>query len=103
MSRNALFVVAGLLLVGIFGFQMHQVSGLKSELAAVRAEISSPKPAETKAQGSNAAPSAARANTAEGAGLQARLAYLERTVGEFTKLQQMLSDRGMMPPSDEKI
>src|SRR4029453_9987289 len=35
--------------------------------------------------------------------LQARLANIERSVAEFDRIHKILSDRGMMPPSEEKM
>ena len=54
MSRNALLLVGGLLLVAIFGFQASQISTLKRELATVKTEISAPSgEQDTKNSGTN--------------------------------------------------
>jgi len=114
MSRNALLLVGGILLVAIFGFQASQISTLKRELAAVKTEISAPsgeqgtknagtnQSASSKATGAGAA-ATPRAISQDGAGLQARLTSLERSVAEFDRIHKILSDRGMMPPTEEKM
>jgi hypothetical protein len=104
-----MWLIGGLLLVALFGFQASQVSSLKREIAALKAEISAPADDEKVAvPGTNQAKSgsgviAPRPFSQDGAGLQARLASLERSVAEFDRLHKILSDRGMMPPSEEKI
>src|SRR5688500_3514222 len=107
MSRNAIWLIAGLLLVAFFGFQASQISSLKRELVAVKSELSAPaaeKNANAKSADTNqakvaAAAQAARPVSSDGAGLQARLANLERSVAEFDRIHKILSDRGMMPPT----
>lgn len=112
MSRNALLLVGGLLLVAIFGFQASQISTLKRELASVKTEISaSPGEPKTKSSDTNQSASSKASGAAaahrpisqDGAGLQARLANLERSVAEFDRIHKVLSDRGMMPPTEEKM
>ena len=114
MSRNAFWILGGLVLVTAFGVQFNQIRKLKSEVAAVRAELGGTPPAGDSAQTDRPAlipnVSAARAisptsgNTESGsAGIQMRLANLERTVADFTKAADALMDRGMIPPSEEKL
>ena len=40
MSRNAFWIVGGLVVVGVFGIQFSQIKSLRKEVAAVRAELS---------------------------------------------------------------
>jgi hypothetical protein len=112
MSRNAIYLLGGLLVVVVFGFQASQISTLKRELASVKSEISSGPEAEKSMGAKTNQPNAAKAGSGaaaarpaspEGAGLQARLANLERSVGEFNRIHKFLSDRGMTPPTEEKL
>ena len=109
MSRNAIWLIGGLLLLALFGFQASQISSLRRELVAVKSELSAPAEAkkgqdtdtnQAKATGGAATP---RPISQDGAGLQVRLANLERSMAEFDRLHKIMSDRGMMPPSADKI
>ncbi|MGZ8899762.1 MAG: hypothetical protein ACXW3Z_06670, partial [Limisphaerales bacterium] len=42
MSRNAFWILGGLALVTVLGVQFNQIRNLKSEVAAVRAELGGP-------------------------------------------------------------
>ncbi|HEX7861645.1 MAG TPA: HEAT repeat domain-containing protein [Verrucomicrobiae bacterium] len=110
MSRNALLVLGGLILVTAFGVQFRQISKLRNELATVKAELGGGAPvAESSGSRSAVIPTAtaaARSNndgTAVAAGIQSRLAALENSVAEFTKAADMLMDRGMIPPNEQKL
>lgn len=113
MSRNA-FWILGALLVTAFGVQFNQIRNLKSEVAAVRAELGGTAltvdPVQPDRPALVANVSAARADSAKAAstesgtsGIQMRLANLERTVADFTKAADVLMERGMIPPSEEKL
>jgi HEAT repeat protein len=108
MSRNTWWILGGLLVVGVFGVQFSQISKLKREVASMRAELNG-SPAEP-VQGDRPAiiPSAAAVVRPAGgesgvAGIQVRLSNLERVVGEFSTAANVLMDRGMIPPSEEKL
>jgi hypothetical protein len=109
MNRNTWWMLGGLVVLTVFGVQFNQISKLKREVALVRAELNG---TALGAQPSNDGPviipsaSAAIRPAGEGvgvAGIQVRLANLERTVGEFSKAADVLMDRGMIPPSEEKL
>jgi HEAT repeat protein len=107
MSRNALWIVGGLIVVGIFGVQFSQIKSLRKEVASVRAELTGTaaevqvsKDRPTLIPNASAAPRPASDGTS---GFQARLTYLERRVDEFSKGAEVLMDRGMIPPSEEKL
>ncbi|HVK59172.1 MAG TPA: HEAT repeat domain-containing protein [Candidatus Kapabacteria bacterium] len=113
MSRNTWWIIGGLFLVTVFGVQFNQISKLKREVASVRAELTGG--ASTPDAGSDTPviiPTATAASTSTPrptgespgvAGIQVRLANLERSVAEFTKGAEILMDRGMLPPSEEKL
>lgn len=111
MSRNALWMLGGLLVVMVFGVQFSQISKLKRELTAVKAELGTgsgvvPTPSGERPAIIPTATAAARPVSDGGsatAGIQARLAALENTVAEFTKAADILMDRGMIPPNDAKL
>ena len=104
-----MWLIGGLLLVAFYGFQASQISSLKRELVAVKSELSAPakqqdaKGAETNRTKAVSGAATSVAASQEGAGLQARLANLERSMAEFDRLHKILSDRGMMPPTEDKI
>lgn len=111
MSRNALWMLGGLLVVTVFGVQFNQISKLKLELTAVKAELGagSSVAAEASADRPAIIPTATAAarpandGSSATAGIHARLTALEQTVGEFTKAADILMDRGMIPPSEAKL
>ena len=107
MSRNAWWILGGLLLVVAFGYQSHRISNLTKEVAEVRAEISAPPPgAELVFKDGPSTPERSASITPNDQpvhGIQARLANLERGMNELSKVSQILSARGMIPPSEEKI
>lgn len=112
MSRNALWMLGGLVVVTIFGVQFNQINHLKRELSAVKAELGtgSGVVVEADQDGTAIIPAATAAarpasdgNAGVTAGIQARLAALEHTVGEFTKAADLLMERGMIPPNEEKL
>jgi hypothetical protein len=111
MSRNAFWILGGLVLVTVFGVQFNQIRHLKSEVEAVRAELGGPAVTAPEADKDGPAiipnaSAAARPNSANSdgtAGIQMRLASLERAVADFTKAADVLMDRGMIPPSEEKL
>jgi hypothetical protein len=110
MSRNAWWILGGLAVVTLVGVQFNQIKTLKREVAAVRAELSGPAAAVDAGSDKRAIiPSATAAvrpageNGASTAGIQMRIANLERTVAEFTKAAEVLMDRGMIPPNEEKL
>ena len=109
MSRNAWWILGGLAVVTIVGVQFNQIAKLKREVAAVRAELNGPLAAEASDDKPAIIPSATAAvrpggdNSAGTAGIQMRIASLERSVAEFTKAAEVLMDRGMIPPNEEKL
>ena len=111
MSRNALLVLGGLILVTAFGVQFSQISKLRNELASVKAELGvGTAVAEPSSGGKSAviptvtaAARPANDGTAVTAGIQSRLAALENSVAEFTKAADTLMDRGMIPPNEQKL
>jgi hypothetical protein len=109
MSRNALWIVGGLVVVGVFGVQFSQIKSLRKEVAAVRAELSGTAVEdEAEADGDKPAiiPSASASPrpVSDGtSGLQARIAHLERSMEEFHRGAEFLMDRGMIPPSEAKL
>lgn len=109
MSRNAWWILGGLAVVTIVGVQFNQIAKLKREVAAVRTELNGPVAAEASDDKPAIIPSATAAvrsggdNTASTAGIQMRIASLERSVAEFTKAAEVLMDRGMIPPNEEKL
>lgn len=108
MSRNAWWILGGLFLVAVFGVQFNQIKNLKKEVAAVRAELSGPIPkADPGRDGPaiipNVSAAAVRPISDGTAGVQARLVYLERSMADFTKASELLMDRGVLPPSEERL
>src|SRR5688500_15814101 len=108
MSRNAWWILGGLFLVAVFGVQLNQINNLKREVAAVRAELSGPLPAADPGRdGPEVIPhvsAAAIRPLSDGtAGVQARLAYLERNRAEIAKGSEVLMNRGVLPPSEERL
>jgi hypothetical protein len=109
MSRNTWWILGGLAVVTIFGVQFNQTTKLRREVAALRAELNGPAVAEPGGDKPAIIPNATAAvrtagdNAASTAGIQMRIASLERSVAEFTKAAEVLMDRGMIPPNEEKL
>ena len=111
MSRNALLVLGGFILVTAFGVQFSQISKLRNELASVKVELGVGAPVAEPSSGGKsavmptvtAAARPANDGTAVTAGIQSRLAALENSVAEFTKTADTLMDRGMIPPNEQKL
>jgi hypothetical protein len=109
MSRNTWWILGALAVVTIFGVQFNQIKTLRHEVAAVRAELSGSASTEASSDKPAIIPSATVAvrpageNSASTAGIQMRIASLERSVAEFTKAAEVLMDRGMIPPNEEKL
>lgn len=110
MSRNTWWILGALVLVTVFGVQFNQINKLKKEVASVRAELSGGA-AELPVGKDGAAiiPSASAAarpvndGATAVAGIHVRLANLERSMEQFTTAANVLMDRGMIPPSEEKL
>ena len=107
MSRNAWWILGGLLVAVVFAYQGQRISKLTKELVALRAEISAPPPGAEPAfkdgPSLNDRPKSIASQDQPVAGIQVRLANLERSMSELSKVSQVLSARGMIPPSEEKI
>jgi len=98
MNRNAWALFGGLFVV--LAIQYLSFQSVRSELAALRAEVRGAQTSETSAPVS-ARPISTQANPA--IGLQARLTNLERTVTDLVKASETLMERGVVPLNEERI
>lgn len=101
MSRNLWIVMGGLIAVAAVGFQLKSMADLRREVASLRSELRGI-PAETSPADSRA-PRADASQANLSAGLQARLANLERNVASLAKTADTLMERGVIPPSEERV
>lgn len=97
--RSVGWIIGGLIVVGVTAVQYNQVAQFKAELASLRAEL----------RGSQEAVPASGATVSRtvtvdrSAGLQARLASLEQAVANLTKVTDVLVERGVVPPTGERL
>ena len=100
MSRNVWILLGGLTATAVVGFQFKQMADLRREVAGMRAEMGGIVSAPI------ATPAAARAvpqSANFGASLQARLGNLERQVTDLAKISEALMERGLVPPSQDRL
>jgi HEAT repeat protein len=94
------WIIGALAVGGLATAQLVQMSQFRAELSALRAEVqgvASTVPTSVD-QGSKNSPPVDRT-----AGFHARLANLERAVADFSKASEALADRGMVPPTEERL
>ena len=101
MSRTSLGCIAGALVVvvALGAFQLNQMGQLRAELAALRAEVRGTQEREPVVSSD----SPRRVVVDRASGLHARLASLEQTVATLAKSSETLMDRGMVPPTEERL
>lgn len=99
-QRRLGWIVGGVALLGLAAVQYAQMSRFQGELASLRAELRG-----AQEVTSEPATSGGRETVVidRGAGLQARLANLERSVADLTKATEVLVERGMVPPTEERL
>jgi HEAT repeat protein len=101
-QRRIGWIVGALAVLGLAAVQSGQMSRLEGELANLRAEVRGSQEVEA------AAPETRETGPRQviidrGAGLQARLARLELVVENLTKATDVLVERGMVPPTEERL
>ena len=100
MSRTVLGWILGVVcILSLAAVQVKQMAAFRAELAAVRAELrGSQEPGSADTPGTRNSVVLDR-----NAGLHGRLANLERTVADLAKASESLMDRGMVPPSEDRL
>lgn len=88
-------------MVGLAAVQFAQMSRFQGELASLRAELRGAQ--EVDATGAPKPASAGTVVIDRGAGLQARLANVEQAVEDLRKATEVLVERGMVPPTEERL
>ena len=85
--------------MGLGAVQVKQMTAFRAELAELRAELQgSQEPATGEAKSSQKTVVLDR-----NSGLHGRLSSLERAVADLTKASETLMDRGMVPPSEDRL
>jgi hypothetical protein len=101
MSRNTWLAVVGSLFVAVFAVQFSQISKLKKDVTALRAEVSAPPPSDVP---SNSASSTPQSGSEETASLQTRVTQLERSIANFSKGSRVVPmENGPAQLSEEEI
>lgn len=103
MSRSGWLIIVAVAVLGVVGFQFKAISMLRNEVAALRGEIQEGQVEISDPAVNSNERQATRPVVNSTAGLQSRLASLERTVGELSKISEVLSRRGILPPSEERV
>ena len=98
MNRNAWMILGGFAFV--MAFQYLSFRSVSSELAVLRSELRASQTPEPSTAATVPRPISGPANQS---GLQARLANLERAVADLAKASEVLMERGMMPPSEDRL
>ena len=93
-------IIVAVVALGVVGFQFKAMSSLRGEIASLRAEV---RGVQEEAPGENQAPQTVTRVINTGAGLQSRLARLEQQMSELARAAEVLSQRGIIPPSEEKL
>ena len=93
-------IIVAVVALGVVGFQFKAMSSLRGEIASLRAEVRGVQ--EAPPENGDAPRQVTRViNTS--AGLQSRLARLEQQMSEMAKAAEVLSQRGIIPPSEERL
>lgn len=102
MSRNAWWILGGLVLIATFGYQTHRISQLSKEMAVLRSEIAAVPAGAAPAFKDGPAPLKPLSQD-QAVGVEARIVKLEQGMAEIHKASEMLAARGMIPPSPENL
>ena len=100
MSRTVLgWIVGAIVVLGLGAVQVKEMTAFRAELAELRAELQgSQEPTTAEAKGPQKTVVLDR-----NSGLHGRLSSLERAVADLTKASETLMDRGMVPPSEDRL
>jgi HEAT repeat protein len=100
MRRSVLaWLVGGVAVLGLAAVQFNQMQQFRAEIASLRAELRGTQEIVPSSAGTQTPP----ANTDRTAGLHGRLANVERTLADIAKATESLMDRGMVPPTEERL
>jgi hypothetical protein len=101
-QRRLGWILGALAVLGLVAVQYAQMSRFQGELASLRAELrGSQEVAPATTSGSRG--STVVIDRGGGAGLQARISNLERAVENLTRATDVLVERGMVPPTEERL
>jgi hypothetical protein len=101
-QRRLGWILGALAVLGLVAVQYAQMSRFQGELASLRAELrGSQEVAPATTSGSRG--STVVIDRGEGAGLQVRISNLERAVENLTRATDVLVERGMVPPTEERL
>lgn len=100
--KNAGWVAGALAVMGVAAMQYNQMNQFRAELATLQAELRGSQ--EPTVSATPSTPAVTRVDRATAtSGLHARLSHLERAVADLTKLTDVLVERGMLPPTEERL